>query len=169
VRLYSRNGHLWTGPFFDTAARALRDVPAGTILDGELIAIEPATGNVSFPHVMRRQGQPSFVAFDVLAIGGELITAESWQHRRGRLDAIASRSGIPLVPTFDDGHQLLAACPDHRIEGVVSKLRDAPYRSGPTSSWIKCKCPVWLATNTGRWSTFVRPSRRPPGLYARTV
>ena len=26
------------------------------------------------------------------------------------------------------------------LEGVVSKVRDAPYRSGRGKEWIKCKC-----------------------------
>jgi bifunctional non-homologous end joining protein LigD len=27
------------------------------------------------------------------------------------------------------------------LEGIVSKRKDAPYKSGPSSSWRKIKCP----------------------------
>jgi ATP-dependent DNA ligase len=40
------------------------------------------------------------------------------------------------------------------LEGVVSKRRDAPYRSGKRSDWIRVKCPAWRAANQQRWRLF---------------
>ena len=34
---------------------------------------------------------------------------------------------------------LWRACTEQGLEGVLSKLRSAPYISGPTEAWIKCK------------------------------
>jgi bifunctional non-homologous end joining protein LigD len=43
-----------------------------------------------------------------------------------------------------------------RLEGVVSKRRDAPYRFGKQSEWIKVKCAKWREANRERWRLFVR-------------
>jgi hypothetical protein len=36
-------------------------------------------------------------------------------------------------------HRLLAACAEWKLEGIVSKRIDRPYRSGPTKDWSKVK------------------------------
>jgi bifunctional non-homologous end joining protein LigD len=42
------------------------------------------------------------------------------------------------------------------LEGVVSKRRDAPYRSGRRSDWVKVKCDGWREANMERWRLFER-------------
>jgi ATP-dependent DNA ligase len=54
------------------------------------------------------------------------------------------------------GVKLLAAAEKIGLEGVVSKRRDARYRSGPLSDWIKVKCPTWREHNRERWRLFDR-------------
>ena len=39
------------------------------------------------------------------------------------------------------GAEMFAAVCDLGLEGIVSKKIDAPYRSGPSKSWIKVKNP----------------------------
>jgi bifunctional non-homologous end joining protein LigD len=34
----------------------------------------------------------------------------------------------------------LKACAEHGLEGIVSKQALAPYRSGRSKTWLKCKC-----------------------------
>jgi len=46
----------------------------------------------------------------------------------------------PAVGNLSRSIRLLAACEKHKLEGVVSKRADTPYRSGPTTNWIKVKC-----------------------------
>ena len=36
---------------------------------------------------------------------------------------------------------------ERRLEGIVPKRIDAPYRSGNASDWIKVKCVGWRAAN----------------------
>jgi len=38
------------------------------------------------------------------------------------------------------GAAFFKACADNRLEGIVSKLTIAPYRSGRTKTWLKTKC-----------------------------
>jgi ATP-dependent DNA ligase len=48
----------------------------------------------------------------------------------------------------------LAACARRGLEGIVSKRRNAPYRSGVRSGWIKVKTATWRAANWERWRLF---------------
>ena len=40
------------------------------------------------------------------------------------------------------------------MEGVVSKRRDAPYRSGACRGWRKVKTVAWREANRERWRLF---------------
>jgi ATP-dependent DNA ligase len=42
------------------------------------------------------------------------------------------------------------------LEGVVSKRRDAPHRSGSRSGWVKTKTQAWREANKERWRLFER-------------
>jgi ATP-dependent DNA ligase len=42
------------------------------------------------------------------------------------------------------------------LEGVVSKRRDVPYRSGTKCGWIKTKTQAWREANKERWRLFER-------------
>jgi ATP-dependent DNA ligase len=41
-----------------------------------------------------------------------------------------------------------------RLEGIVSKRRDAPYYSGKRRYWVKCAS--WREANKERWPLFER-------------
>jgi bifunctional non-homologous end joining protein LigD len=47
---------------------------------------------------------------------------------------------------------LLVECRKRGLEGIVSKKKDAPYRSG--KCWIKVKCAEWRAANKDRGDLF---------------
>ena len=49
---------------------------------------------------------------------------------------------------------LLAECARLGLEGIVAKRKDAPYRSGTRSGWIKVKTPEWKAANEYRAKLF---------------
>ena len=52
---------------------------------------------------------------------------------------------------FDDAEKLLAAALELGLEGIVSKKRDQPYRSGKNVGWVKVKTAAWREANRGRW------------------
>ena len=55
---------------------------------------------------------------------------------------IRSRGGIQCVEHAEGhGDKMFAAVCDLGLEGIVSKKLNAPYRSGPSKSWIKVKNP----------------------------
>ena len=56
--------------------------------------------------------------------------------------------------TFRD--KLLGAASRMGLEGIVSKRRDQPYRSGPNSGWIKVKTATWREANKDRGELFAK-------------
>jgi len=59
-----------------------------------------------------------------------------------------------MSKSFDDGTALLRIAEKHKLEGIVSKKREAPYRSGPCRDWVKVKTAEWKAANRERWRLF---------------
>jgi ATP-dependent DNA ligase len=49
---------------------------------------------------------------------------------------------------------LLRAAEARLLEAVVSKRRDAPYRSGECRDWRKIKTAAWREANKERWRLF---------------
>lgn len=63
----------------------------------------------------------------------------------------AQRPFHPDAIAFDDPLGLLETCENMGLEGIVSKRRASPYRSGPTRDWLKVKTAAWRAENTQRF------------------
>jgi len=68
---------------------------------------------------------------------------------------LRSRGGIQYVE-YAEGHgdKLYEAACKLGLEGIVSKKLNAPYRSGPTKSWIKVKNPNAPAATRAQDGTF---------------
>ena len=80
--------------------------------------------------------------FDVL---NSITRAEQELAERGltlRKLLFRSRDGIQYVEHAEGhGDKVFAAVCELGLEGIVSKKLNAPYRSGPSNSWIKVKNP----------------------------
>jgi len=77
--------------------------------------------------------------------------------RKIKLGALVLRYGNPHLrysEGFSDGEKLMSECKRRGLEGIVSKIKDAPYRSGTRSGWIKVKCAAWREANRERWAMF---------------
>ena len=78
--------------------------------------------------------------------------------RQARLQVLLERFGCPAVSLsepFDDGLALLRVAEERGLEGIMSKRRDAPYRSGACRGWRKVK----TTANRERWRLFETPGR----------
>ena len=64
--------------------------------------------------------------------------------------------GSRIVLFSHNGHRLalLRVAEQWGLEGVVSKRRDAPYRSGECRDWRKVKTATWREANRERWRLF---------------
>ena len=94
-----------------------------------------------------------YFSFDLLHRDGEDLRRSPIIERKRRLARLINRSNMPclhLVQGFDDGVKLLAAAEQHGLEGIVSKRKDAPYRSGECRDWRKVKTTAWREGNRER-------------------
>jgi bifunctional non-homologous end joining protein LigD len=83
-------------------------------------------------------------AFDLLEIDGEDLRPVPLEQRKARLRKvlIRRRGGTVYSEHLDgDGAIIFQHACRLGLEGVVSKRRDLPYRSGRAKSWLKIKNP----------------------------
>jgi ATP-dependent DNA ligase len=101
--LWTRNRHDISDRFPDIVTAAVRQLPDGAVLDGELVILG-ADGRLSFDALQQRlvtspakaRGKAadrpaSFAAFDLLAAGGIDLRIQRWTVRRQRLEQLAQR------------------------------------------------------------------------------
>jgi bifunctional non-homologous end joining protein LigD len=148
VQLRTRQGNNWTARFPEIAA-AIARLPAGNaMLDGEMVALTPA-GVSSFAGLQqalsgKRTGPLVYYAFDLLHLdGNDLRNVELEQRKELLRDLIASepQSRVQYVEHIvGQAEEFLCRCRDLHLEGIVSKRRSAPYRSGRSGDWLKIKC-----------------------------
>jgi ATP-dependent DNA ligase len=83
-------------------------------------------------------------AFDLLEIDGEDLRPVPLELRKVRLRKVLSRRTAGIVYNehmAGDGAVIFQHACRLGLEGVVSKRRDLPYRSGRVKSWLKIKNP----------------------------
>jgi bifunctional non-homologous end joining protein LigD len=143
VRLISRNQKNLTGDY-PTVVSALQSIREKTVLlDGEIVALD-ANGRPSFQALQHRSTKElviTYVAFDVLAIGKRLLTAEPLSVRRQHLTSVLSGSTVmQSEPLPGNPATIERAIRDFGLEGVVAKREDSTYRPGQRSDgWVKVK------------------------------
>jgi len=147
VKVFTRAGNNWSAIFHPVVEGIARLRADSAILDGEIIALK---GGVSDFHELRRQlgeARPAIIyqAFDLLWLDGEDLRPLPFRERKRRLAALIGVGSRHLnhVEHFEtDGGRMLASACNLHLEGIVSKLLDAPYRSGRSTEWLKTKCEV---------------------------
>jgi len=147
VRLLTRRGHDWTRRFPRLAKAAGRLGARTALLDGEIVVFE--RGVTSFMALQRamsegRDTKIRYRVFDLLHLDGKPLKQEPLESRKRRLKALLRRRAAG--PIGYSGHvrggggkAFRKAC-RRGLEGIVSKRRDAPYRSGRGGDWLKTKC-----------------------------
>jgi len=104
-----------------------------------------------------RRGTIHLWPFDLLAVNGRDLRSQQLVKRQECLQILLERFGcsaISLSEPFEDGLALLRVAEQRDLEGVVSKRRDAPYRSGECRNWRKVKTIAWREANRERWRLF---------------
>jgi bifunctional non-homologous end joining protein LigD len=149
VTLISRNGKDWTDAFPEITEAALRLGTRQALLDGEVAIVLP-DGRTSFQALQNAfSGGPRkglvYYAFDLLHLEGERIARRPLEERKTELFRLvgkpAARSRIRYSEhVIGRGAQLFAEACRMRLEGIISKRRDAPYKPGRNDLWVKTKC-----------------------------
>ncbi|MCF6118362.1 DNA ligase D [Mesorhizobium muleiense] len=148
VKLLTRSGLDWTKKFGKAVVSALADVPVETaLIDGELV-VEGSAGASDFSALQAdlsegRSDRFRFYVFDLLHLDGHDLRDVALIKRKELLEKIiGSDSGIISYSGHfeEDGALVLRHACRLSLEGIVSKLRDVPYRSGRSKNWVKSKC-----------------------------
>ena len=143
VRLYSRPGNDLTRRFpliVETLAR-LRS--RSCIIDGEAVACDD-NGVASFNLIRyRRHDDSTFLyAFDLIELNGDDLRRDPLAVRKATLASIVAKAspGIRFNEHIEgDGPTVFAHACKMGLEGIVSKRKDSPYRSGRSPDWRKMK------------------------------
>lgn len=157
VALRYRNGRSATASYAEVA-RAVSLLPIqDALLDGEIVTFD-AQGKPSFEklapriHAQRpldiehaRSNVPVvYLVFDLLSLAGRDLTSLPLLERKRILAQLVRGRGLlrMLDHIEDDGSALYDFCRRERLEGVVAKKKQSPYRVGPrrSSEWVKLKC-----------------------------
>ena len=103
----------------------------------------------------RRTRPAQYDEVGLLHLDGADLTPRPFSERRQKL--VGLDKPLPclfVIDQFNDGDDLMQWCEKFKLEGVVSKKRDAPYVSGECRSWVKSKCATWKEENKERWRSF---------------
>jgi bifunctional non-homologous end joining protein LigD len=174
VRAWARSGSDATARYPELAPLAALREQAPLVLDGEAVVLDQ-TGRPSFGLLQQRMTLSTaariraavarvpvtVMVFDVLVHRGEQVTGRPYRERRELLESLGlPLQAVHLPPVWrDDPAAGIAWAREHRLEGVILKRLDAPYRPGARSAdWLKVKFrPTadvliggWLADDTGR-------------------
>ena len=146
VRLLTRNGLDWSDRMPAVAAAIAGLGLRNAMMDGELVALQP-DGVSSFPMLQAalkggRDGSLVFYAFDLLHLDGWDLRGCTLLDRKRVLEGAASWDGAMRY----SGHVVGQAAEMYRsagrmkLEGIICKRADAPYRPGRSGDWLKVKC-----------------------------
>lgn len=149
VTLLTRSGLDWSERFGRTLLASVAELPCeAALIDGEVVALSETGSSFSALQTALSEGtveQLVFYAFDLLHLDGEDLRDEPLFARKERLEALLQQAPEEGPLRFSEhfvepGAAMLRHACRIGLEGVVSKRRDAPYRSGRGRSWIKSKC-----------------------------
>ena len=162
-QLVKRGGHvyLWSrgeeliGDRFPEVVAAAAGFPDGTVIDGEVLPWGPA-GVRPFADLQRRIGRKTvsrkllaevpatLVAYDLLEHGGRDVRGAPWRWRRAALEALVGGrlpvSDVVAADSWAGLAGLRAGSRARRVEGLMLKRADSPYRVGRVrGDWWKWK------------------------------
>ncbi|MEH2478203.1 bifunctional non-homologous end joining protein LigD [Nitrobacteraceae bacterium AZCC 2146] len=149
VTLYTRSGLDWTTRFVGIAASF--DIPVEhAIFDGEIVV--SVDGRPNFSELQAdlaegRQDRFSYYLFDLLYLEGfDLRKSPQVERKRvlkGLFDETKLSSPIFYSEHFEiDGNEMFKHLCEQKMEGLISKKAQAPYRSERGEAWLKIKCVV---------------------------
>jgi bifunctional non-homologous end joining protein LigD len=145
VGLFTRDGQDWADRY-PLVVKAVQTLPVRScLLDGELVVTRP-DGVASFELLRGRKHDAAAIlyAFDLIELDGQDLRREPLAVRKATLASLLAKAGAGLrlnEHLEGDGPTVFAHARKLGLEGIVSKLKDSTYRSGPSRNWLKSKNP----------------------------
>jgi bifunctional non-homologous end joining protein LigD len=142
VALFSRRRKSLNSQF-PYIVEALADLPAGTVVDGEVVAIDES-GRPDFNLLQNVRAEASrirYYIFDLLCWEDRDLTHVPMVERRALLKSVVviPEKRIRILDYFEAAPKdLLSAVREQRLEGIIGKRKDSFYQPGKRSgAWIK--------------------------------
>jgi DNA ligase D-like protein (predicted ligase) len=142
VTLYSRNRKSLNRRF-PYIAEPLADLPPGTVVDGEVLALDD-TGRPDFNLLQNFRGAAAHIhyyIFDLLVCKDRDLTRVPLIERRVMLKSLISiRDKRIRISEYMEApaDQILSAIREQGLEGIIGKRKDSVYEPGKRSgAWIK--------------------------------
>ena len=141
VNLYSRTEKSFNSKF-PYIADAVADMPPGTVIDGEIAAIDDQ-GRPNFNLLQNFRAGASrihFHVFDLLCLRNRDTTKLPLIERRELLKTLAFKDKRIKIVDYVEAQptELLVAVREQQLEGIVGKRKDSRYEAGKRSgAWIK--------------------------------
>ena len=115
------------------------------IIDGEPVDCDD-NGIASFNLVCYRHHDENIFlyAFDLIELNGDDLRRDPLEGRKTTLEMMLSKAGPGIrfnEHMEGDGETVFRHACKLRLEGIVSKCKDSPYRSGRSPDWLKFKNP----------------------------
>jgi bifunctional non-homologous end joining protein LigD len=167
THLYARSGTDITNRYPEVVL-ALNSIALDRfVLDGEIVA-QDERGRPSFQLLQRRMHvnnahqiarlslavPASYYVFDLLGFDRFDTRTLPLEERKRLLSELVHNEGPVRYcdHVLGRGKDFYAAISEHELEGIVAKLRDAPYRGTRTGDWLKIKRPLTLPFVIGGYS-----------------
>ena len=145
MRLYSRPGNDLTKRFPLIVEALARLRARSCIIDGEAVVCRD-DGLTVFDLVRHwANGGIAFLyAFDLVELDGDDLRPEPLERRKAALTRLLVRAhhGVQLNEHLEaEGALVFEQACRMGLEGIVSKRKGSPYRSGRSQHWLKSKNP----------------------------
>jgi bifunctional non-homologous end joining protein LigD len=149
VALFSRRRNSLNAKF-PYIANALDHLPEGTVVDGELVALDEQ-GRPNFSRMQnyrRYAANINFFAFDIVCLKNRDLSWLPLSERKKLLESAldTSRPHVRISEFVEtSANRLLAAIKKHRLEGIVGKRKDSVTKLvsavalGSNIAWIRAR------------------------------
>jgi DNA ligase D-like protein (predicted ligase) len=144
VNLFSRR-HKSFNSQYPYLVEALGELPEGTVVDGEVVALDDS-GRPNFNMLAQFRSGASrihYFIFDLLVCNDRDLTKLPLSERRDLMKSVLGLRSprVRIAEQFEvTASDMLAAVRQQQLEGVIGKRKDTKYEAGKRSgAWVKCR------------------------------
>jgi DNA ligase D-like protein (predicted ligase) len=144
ANLFSRR-HKSFNQQYPHLVEALAALPEGTVVDGEVVALDDS-GRPNFNLLAQFRSGASrihYFIFDLLVCNDHDLTKLPLSERRETMKSVLKLRSprIRIAEQFEvSASNMLAAVRQQQLEGVIGKRKDSLYEAGKRSgAWVKCR------------------------------